>query len=118
MNLSRTAFQPRRRNAGRPKHKTAWSYLAWLRGRPCALDNRGGCGGRMEAAHVDYAGDKGMGTKVSDRFTIPLCSDHHRSQHQWGWESFEANFKFNALLAAQAYWHAWPGRRSWEEAHG
>jgi hypothetical protein len=68
----------------------------------------------MEAAHVDYAGDKGMGTKVSDRFAIPLCSDHHALQHAVGWQTFEGNFKFNGLIAAQAYWHAWPGRVAWE----
>lgn len=116
--LARSAFRPRRQNAGRPAWKSAPGYLRWLRRLPCALDGRGGCGERIEAAHVDYAGDKGMGTKVSDRFSIPLCSEHHRLQHAWGWDSWEGNFKFDALMAADAYWREWPGRRAWEQANG
>lgn len=115
--LSRSAFAPRHKNS----HKAdTWKrcprYLQWLRGRRCALDGRGGCGGRIEAAHIDYAGLKGVGSKVEDKNAIPLCSDHHRSQHAVGWPTFEGNFKFNGLIAAQAYWHAWPGRRAWELA--
>lgn len=116
--LARSAFRPRKQNAGRPAHKSARGFLQWLRGRPCAIEARGGCEGRIEAMHVDYAGDKGMGTKVSDKFSIPCCSEHHRLQHAWGWQTWEANFKFNALLAAKAYWEAWPGRRMWEQANG
>lgn len=78
------------------------------------LADKGGCSGKIEAAHVDYAGDKGMGTKVSDRHCIPLCSEHHRCQHNWGWLTFETNFKINALSASIAYWQAWPGRVAWE----
>lgn len=113
--LSASAFKPRKQNSHRAD---AWKrcapFLQWLRGRPCMLVERGGCGGKIEAAHVDYAGDKGMGTKVHDKHCIPLCSDHHAAQHSWGWQTFEGNFKINALIAAAAYWHAWPGRVSWE----
>lgn len=80
--------------------------------------DRGGCSGRIESAHVDYAGDKGMGTKVSDRFCVPLCEEHHRVQHQHGWQTFEGNFKINALEASKAYWNAWPGRVAWERENG
>lgn len=68
----------------------------------------------MEAAHVDHGGDKGMGTKVSDKFAIPLCSKHHRLQHNDGWKSFQAIYDFDALKVAEAYWKAWPGRIAWE----
>ena len=112
--LARSAFRPRKQNAGRPAHKSAHGFLQWLRGRNCLLADRGGCEGRIEAAHVDYAGDKGMGTKVSDCFAIPLCSEHHRVQHQYGWQTFEGNFKVNALEASKAFWGAWPGRNRWE----
>jgi hypothetical protein len=73
----------------------------------------------MEAAHVDYAGDKGMGTKVSDRFAIPLCSAHHHYQHSIGWASFEAECLTgghgSALRAANEFWRRWPGRAAWEK---
>ena len=108
---------PRRKNAPRPAEKSAPAFLQWLRGRPCFVSGRG-CDGRLEAAHVDYAGDKGMGAKVSDRFAVPLCSAHHREQHQVGWREFEiARCKGKvgaALEASERYWAAWPNRPAWE----
>ena len=76
----------------------------------------GGCDGRMEAAHVDYAGGKGMATKVADRFAVPACSAHHRLQTDEGWKRFEARLARDgfALRAAEQYWSRWPGRRAWE----
>lgn len=73
------------------------------------------CEGRIEAAHVDYAGDKGMGSKVRDSAAIPLCSKHHREQHSIGWRAFEARYGgFDALSVAGQYWRNWPGRLAWE----
>jgi hypothetical protein len=116
--LARSAFAPRKRNSHRADAwKRAPQFLQWLRGRNCLLADKGGCDGKIEAAHVDYAGDKGMGTKVSDQNAIPLCSEHHRVQHSWGWKTFETNFGLGlggALLAAEAFWKAWPGRVNWE----
>jgi hypothetical protein len=70
----------------------------------------------MEAAHVDHGGDKGMGTKVSDKNAIPLCSGHHGRQHQRGWLTFERECLAgkSAVDLAVAYWTAWPGRAAWE----
>ena len=122
--LSPSAFRPRKRNSPRPAEKSAKGFLQWLRGREC-LCAGGGCDGRIEAAHVDYAGDKGMGTKVSDRHAVPLCSRHHAWQHQHGWPLFErwwlgggAKAEGYALKAAAAYWRAWPGRAAWEAKNG
>lgn len=74
----------------------------------------------MTAAHVDHAGDKGMGTKVSDRFAIPLCMGHAMRQHNRGWQTFEAECLGgkSAVAMAEAYWNAWPGRIEWERANG
>lgn len=113
--LRRSAFAARKKNS----HKAdAWkripAFLQWLRGRPCRLVEKGGCEGRIEACHIDYAGDKGMATKVSDKWAIPMCSEHHRVQHNVGWRIFEENFKFDALEDAKAYFAAWPGRAKWE----
>ncbi len=69
------------------------------------------CEGGIEAAHVDYAGDKGVATKVADRHAIPMCRQHHSEQHRIGWRSFEAQYgNFDALSVAEQYWRAWPGR--------
>lgn len=72
----------------------------------------------MEAAHVDYAGDKGMATKPSDRFAVPLCAAHHAEQHMAGIKTFEARHRINMLEAANEYWRRWPGRQLWEEGRG
>lgn len=107
--------KPRRRNSPRPAEKSARGFLQWLRGRDCLCAGPH-CLGKIEAAHVDYAGDKGMGTKVSDRYAIPLCSFHHREQHQHGWQTFEREWLLggSAYAAANLYWSAWPGRIEWE----
>lgn len=73
------------------------------------------CDGKMEAAHVDHGGDKGMGTKASDRFAVPMCSTHHRKQHNIGWLTFQRIYGgFNAVAVAESYWLRWPGRKAWE----
>lgn len=110
--LQRAALRPRKRNAGRPAEKSAPAFLQWLRGRPCVIDNQD-CEGKMEAAHVDYAGDKGMATKVSDRFAVPCCSYHHAQQHRVGIRTFETMHRKNLLALANEYWMAWPGRIAW-----
>lgn len=117
--LARSAFAPRKKNSHKADFQLrAPSFLQWLRGRNCLLCDRGGCDGRIEAAHVDYAGGKGTSIKVADKFCVPMCSAHHAAQHSWGWQTFEANFKINALEASKAYWQAWPGHRAWEESRG
>jgi hypothetical protein len=114
----RVDTRPRKRNAPRPKEKSAPGFLQWLRGRECLAIDDGGCSGRIEAAHVDYAGDKGMATKVSDRFAVPLCTKHHSRQHSQGWKLFEHTcldgYDGCALKAAEQFWRAWPGRIAWE----
>lgn len=111
----RIDVRPRKRNAGRPQWKVATAYLKWLRGRPCLIG--GDCAGRMEACHVDSAGDKGMGTKVSDRFAVPMCSAHHAESHEIGAQTFQVHHRVNLLKAAETYWNKWPGRHEWEQAN-
>lgn len=110
----RISTAPRRKNAGRPAEKSAPGFLQWLRGRNCICQQFGGCGGKLEAAHVDHGGDKGMGTKASDKFAIPLCTWHHAEQHRIGWKSFQTKYRFVALEVAAFLWSRWPGRPNWE----
>ena len=129
--LARSATRPRRQNAPRLVSKVAYGFQQWCRGRGCYLEGKGGCGcvpGRkfVEFAHVNHAGDGGTGTKVSDRYGIPLCPRHHDEQHgqtgafrsRGGWPTFELKYGFRALTVAQDYWRAWPGRARWEAEHG
>ena len=108
-----SALRARKRNAPRPAWKVATAFLQWLRGRECAVSNAN-CDGRMEAAHVDFMGAKGMGTKTEDRNAIPLCTFHHRQQHTRGWQTFQKDHGIKADTLADAYWKAWPGRAKWE----
>lgn len=111
--MLRISTKPRHKNATRPAVKSAPAFLQWLRGRDCVMAFN--CEGGIEAAHVDYAGDKGMATKVADCHAIPMCSKHHAEQHRVGWRSFEAQHgNFDALSVAEQYWSAWPGRLAWE----
>lgn len=114
--LARVNTRPRRRNAGRIAEKSAPGYLKWLRGRDCHLAGKGGhaCSGQVRACHVDHAGDKGVGTKVSDRFAMPMCDGAHGEQHRIGWRSFEQAHGLDAIAVASAFWSAWPGRVAWE----
>lgn len=108
---------PRQKNAPRPAEKSATGFKQWVRGRNCLAVGTGNCYGKVQAAHVDYAGDKGIGTKCSDRFTVPLCAGHHALQHNHGWRWFETRIlgKIGAALeAANFLWSRWPGRAAWE----
>lgn len=111
--LKRSAILPRKRNAPRPAEKSATAFLQFLRGRDCFLADKGGCLGRIEAAHVPGT-DKGVGTKRSDvAGAIPMCSAHHAEQHRIGWGTFQAKYGFNAVDVAGDYWSLWPGRVAW-----
>lgn len=110
----RVDTRPRKRNAPRPAEKSAPQFLQWIRGRECLCFPRGGCSGKIEAAHVDYAGGKGMGTKVADRHTVPLCTWHHAEQHRIGWAAFQLRYGFFAKEVAEFLWSRWPGLRQWE----
>ena len=51
------------------------------------------CGNpHVEAAHLRMGTDGGLGMKPSDKWVLPLCSAHHRQQHQIGepvfWEGW------------------------------
>ena len=112
-------LRPRKRNAGRPADKSAPGFLQWIRGRECIFADAGGCEGKIEAMHLDFAGGKGVGTKVADQYSVPSCSGHHRRQHTRGWATFlrEVGATKEALLdAAGKLWRAWPGRVKWELA--
>ncbi len=114
MTLKPSAFRPRKQNSHRAdESKRCPQYLQWLRGRKCAIDTPE-CGWNIEAAHCDHGGDKGMSTKPSDRFAIPLCGRHHDRQHTLGRKTFEARYKIDMLALAAEYWRAWPGRVAFE----
>lgn len=83
-----TTYFPKRKSQKKP------DYLSWIRQLPCCVTGRYG----VEAAHLSYANPmfahygRGKGTKVSDRWVLPLSPEEHRKQHsmneQYYWETF------------------------------
>lgn len=60
------------------------NHLAFIRSLPCCRCGRS----PSQAAHVRMGTGGGMGMKPDDRYTVPLCADHHREQHQVGEKAF------------------------------
>ncbi len=56
------------------------AHLAFVANEPCLV-----CGRRpAQAHHIRFAQPRGLGLKVSDEFTVPLCNGHHDSLHRTG----------------------------------
>src|SRR5262249_41880601 len=69
--------------------------------QPCLI-----CGRRpSDPHHLRFAQSRGLGRKVSDEFTVPLCRTHHREIHRCGDErSWWGNTGIDPLTAARALW--------------
>ena len=76
-----------------PRHHDK-KHLAFIRQLPCIVCQNNTS---TEAAHIRMSvlgkPNPGVGAKPSDKYTLPLCSNHHRSQHQGSerkfWEALE-----------------------------
>jgi hypothetical protein len=69
--------------------------------------------GRMpsHAHHVRYAQARALGLKVSDEFTVPLCSVHHDEIHRIGDEkSWWVRHEIDPLRVAAELWASSQGR--------
>lgn len=78
-------------------------HLDFIRSLPCAC-----CGNphQTEAAHIRESGleygkrTTGGAEKPSDIWTLPLCGDHHRSQHTMSEANFWKMFGINPFVLA------------------
>ena len=62
---------------GQPRRIRCKEHLRYVASQPCAI-----CGRTpSHAHHVRYAQPRGLGLKVSDEFTVPLCATHHHNLH-------------------------------------
>lgn len=88
-------------------------HLSAVARLPCLI-----CGATpVEVAHVRYADaarDKpitGMQTKPDDKWTVPLCPDHHRlgpcAQHAMGERAFWESHDIDPLAVCEALYYAW-----------
>jgi len=57
-------------------------HLRFVAKHPCLVCGRQPC----DPHHLRFAQARGLGQKVSDEFTVPLCRAHHRELHRAGKE--------------------------------
>ena len=75
---STRAFSP----SVEPKRIRCKEHLRFVASHPCSICGRS----PSHAHHVRYAQSRGLGLKVSDEFTVPLCATHHHQIHTTGKE--------------------------------
>jgi hypothetical protein len=76
-------------------------HLRFVSSKPCLV-----CGRQPSRAHhVRYAQERGLGMKVSDEYTVPLCSVHHDELQRVGNEKiWWANHGIDPLKVADELW--------------
>jgi len=76
-------------------------HLKYVARQPCAI-----CGRQpSHAHHMRFAQPRGVGLKVSDEFTVPLCAIHHHENHTVGDErQWWQDRKLDPLMVARKLW--------------
>jgi hypothetical protein len=84
------------------------AHLKWLRGLHCCI-----CGNpNVEAAHIRSANalygkrETGGSERPSDKFSVPLCREHHTEQHNGNEILFWAKHGVDPFGLALALHHA------------
>jgi ERF superfamily len=76
-------------------------HLRFVAKQPCLICERLPC----DAHHLRFAQGRGLGLKVSDEFTVPLCRGHHREVHRAGDEArWWENAGIDAIATARKFW--------------
>jgi hypothetical protein len=84
-----------------PRRQRNKIHLRFVAKQPCVVCGRQPC----DAHHLRFAQTRGLGLKVSDEFTVPLCRGHHRELHRAGNEpQWWAARGIDALDAARKVW--------------
>jgi DNA recombination protein Rad52 len=84
-----------------PKRIRSKEHLRFVAQQPCLICGRS----PSHAHHVRFAQSRGVGLKVSDEFTVPLCAIHHQQNHSTGNERFWwQERKIDALKIASELW--------------
>ncbi len=65
-----------------PRRLRDKTHLRFVAKQPCLVCGRQPC----DPHHLRFAQYRGLGQKVSDEFTVPLCRAHHRELHRAGKE--------------------------------
>ena len=83
------------------KRARSKTHLKYVARQPCLI-----CGRQpSHAHHVRFAQQRGVGLKVSDEFTVPLCAIHHQENHTVGNErQWWQDRKLDPLMVARKLW--------------
>jgi hypothetical protein len=85
-----------------PKRIRCKEHLRFVTEQPCLVCGRS----PSHAHHVRFAQSRGLGLKVSDEFTVPLCAIHHQQNHATGDERlWWQQHKIDPLAVAARLWH-------------
>jgi hypothetical protein len=82
-------------------------HLRFIRGLPCVVCRNDI---QTEAAHVRFSCadvgkiNPGVGAKPHDKWTVPLCGEHHRMQHAWNEPAFWRAAGKDPIRIAQDLW--------------
>lgn len=84
-----------------PKRIRLKEHLRFVASQPCLI-----CGRTpAHAHHIRHAQPRGLGLKVSDEFTVPLCAIHHSENHTTGDERrWWQERRIDPMAAAQELW--------------
>jgi hypothetical protein len=76
-------------------------HLRFVAQQPCLICGRQPC----DPHHLKFAQAPGLGQKVSDEFTVPLCRAHHRELHRAGKETdWWTRLGIDPLVVARSLW--------------
>lgn len=96
--IPRTLIQARRK----PNPKRAALHLAYVKSLGICLS----CGtrGAMDPMHVRKGTDGGVGTKPSDKYSVPGCRECHDRQHRIGEVTFWGELGVDPLNISLRLW--------------
>jgi hypothetical protein len=84
-----------------PRRIRSKEHLRFVAQQPCLICGRS----PTHAHHIRFAQSRGLGLKVSDEFTVPLCAIHHGENHSTGDEkSWWQEHKIEPLAVAERLW--------------
>lgn len=86
-----------------PTRHRSPKHLMLVREQPCCVCKTNY---DIHAHHITYAQSNGMGLKVCDSYTVPLCMFHHMELHQqYGNErKFWLNYCLEPIIYSQLLW--------------
>jgi DNA recombination protein Rad52 len=91
-----------------PKRHRCKEHLKFVAQQPCIVCGRS----PSHAHHVRFAQSRGLGLKVSDEFTVPVCATHHHQLHQTGNErKWWDEKKIDPLPVAESLWRSTAGSK-------